>query len=402
MAALFPSAEMYHNGAASTHSFRGVYAATLLFTFHWALVAYVNSAYLAQFVSNEIIGALYALGSLGTIVILFFSAPLLRTFGTRSLAGTLSVIEILALAGLALLPYPLAVVPLFLIHHALSPLMILIIDVLAEQRVGAQESRTGGLRGALLVFGAAGVAFAALIAGLLLNGAGQNFALVYLASALCMTAFWFVLRHTQRVFRDPVYADTDSAGTIRHFWNIRDFRFVFLARFLLQLFYAWMIIYVPLYLASVIGFPWYDIGILLFVALMAFVVFEYPIGRIADRYIGEKEMMAGGFIVLATTTAYLGLLSAPLLIQWMITLFLSRVGASLVEATTESYFFKHTKDADAGVIGFFRITTPAAYLLGALIGTLTLVFASFAHAFLLFGLLMLPGVAFALFLNDTR
>ncbi len=86
----------------------------------------------------------------------------------------------------------------------------------------------------------------------------------------------------------------------------------------------------------------------------------------------------------------------------MITMFMTRVGASLVEATTESYFFKHTKDADANIISFFRASRPLAYMLGALLGTLSLLYMQFNYTFVFLGILMLPGVVFALLLKDTR
>ena len=78
------------------------------------------------------------------------------------------------------------------------------------------------------------------------------------------------------------------------------------------------------------------------------------------------------------------------------------IGAALVEATTESYFFKHTRDADASVISFFRASRPLAYLLGALLGTLSLLYIPFNYTFVLLGILMLPGIACAMLLKDTR
>ena len=41
----------------------------------------------------------------------------------------------------------------------------------------------------------------------------------------------------------------------------------------------------------------------MFFAQMAYVIFEYPIGILADKYIGEKEMMGVGFFVLTISTA---------------------------------------------------------------------------------------------------
>jgi predicted membrane protein len=86
----------------------------------------------------------------------------------------------------------------------------------------------------------------------------------------------------------------------------------------------------------------------------------------------------------------------------MVTMFLSRVGASLIETTSESYFFKHIDGSDANIIGFFRITRPLAYVGGALIGSLALLAVSFSNLFIVLGLLMLVGIPFALLLEDTK
>ena len=86
----------------------------------------------------------------------------------------------------------------------------------------------------------------------------------------------------------------------------------------------------------------------------------------------------------------------------MILLFLTRVGASLVETTTESFFFKHTRGTDAHIISFFRITRPLSYVIGALLGSLVLLYLPFHMIFIVLALLMIPGFYFVLALNDTK
>ena len=86
----------------------------------------------------------------------------------------------------------------------------------------------------------------------------------------------------------------------------------------------------------------------------------------------------------------------------MVLLFISRVGASLVESTTESYFFKHMKGGDAGITSFFRLIRPLSLLAASLLGTLALFYLPFNYIFVVLGLLMIPGIFFALALKDTK
>ncbi len=163
-----------------------------------------------------------------------------------------------------------------------------------------------------------------------------------------------------------------------------------------------MVIYTPLYLKEVIGLSWEDVGSILFVGLMAYVFLEYAIGKIADMFLGEKEMMAFGFAVTAVATSWFVFLDNAPIALWMTAMFLTRVGASFIETTTESYFFKHTQGKDTNVISLFRITRPLSYVVGPVLGGVTLHFFSFSFLFVILGLLMIPGLFFAMALKDTR
>ncbi len=397
-----PRTATHHRLVRHPSVFRALYVSVLLFSFHWSLVAYVNSTYLSQFVSTQVIGVLYTLGAIITIIAFFLTARVLRTRGNYRLAFELAVTEGVLLLGLAIAPSVYIAVPLFVLHHALIPLILFTIDIFTEGHIGAKEGMTGRKRGMELAFVSLGYALAILTAGLLLGSGTPRFSLVYVVSALCIFTFAYHIRKQFNGFPDQKYQQINVFGVLHTFLFKHDFRFVFLCHFLLQFFFCWMVIYVPLYLATILGFSWDKIGLILFVGLLAYVFLEYPIGVIADRYIGEKEMMAAGFMILAITTIYLAFLKTPLLAPWLVTMFMTRVGASLVEVTTESYFFKHIQERDANIISFFRASNPLAYVSGALVGSLSLIVIPFNYLFVLLGILMIPGIVFALLLKDTR
>ena len=86
----------------------------------------------------------------------------------------------------------------------------------------------------------------------------------------------------------------------------------------------------------------------------------------------------------------------------MVAMFATRVGASFAEATTESYFFKHTDGDDTNTIGFFRITRPLSYVVGAGIGSITLLYLPFNLMFVLLAVFLALAIFFTLALNDTK
>ena len=150
------------------------------------------------------------------------------------------------------------------------------------------------------------------------------------------------------------------------------------------------------------GFDWELIGEILFVGLMAYVFLEYAIGVIADKWLGEKEMMALGFLIMTIATSWFTFLTPSEIGLWMVAMFMTRVGASLIETTTESYFFKHTNGKDTALISFFRITRPLSIVIGALLGSLVLSFLEMELLFIVLALLMLPGFFFTMMLKDTK
>ena len=135
---------------------------------------------------------------------------------------------------------------------------------------------------------------------------------------------------------------------------------------------------------------------------MAYVLLEYVIGYIADKWIGEKEMMALGFVIMAVSTSWFTFLTEPLVIVWVLAMFMTRVGASFVETTTESYFFKHTDGHDSVLISFFRLTRPLSIAIGSLLGSLTLYLLPIQLIFVVLGFLMIPGIFFTMALKDTK
>lgn len=378
-----------------------VYVLAIVFNFHTLLTAYSSSTYLERFITPEAVGLLYSIGALGSMLLFILLPYLLRRIGNVVAATIFMCGAIFALYLLGSAQSAQVIVPAFILFLILNPLLYLNIDIFSETLIGEKEGDTGKRRGLTLSL----MSIAALLAPLALGyiaGAEEALERLYFVAAGVGAFFLVILIGTFRHFYDPPYHTIAWPSLIKASWRDTDIRIVLTAHFLLQLFFAWVIIYVPLFMATEAGLTWTQIGSIISVGLLAYTIFEYPIGIVADTYIGEKEMMATGFLLLALTTAAISFMSGVGIIGWMVLMFTSRIGASLVEVTTESYFFKKVRGEDANLMSLFRFTRPAANLAGALLGSITLLYLPFELIFIVLAFFMASGIFITIKLHDTR
>jgi MFS family permease len=185
-------------------------------------------------------------------------------------------------------------------------------------------------------------------------------------------------------------------------WANRDMKKIVMSMFLLQFFYAWMIIYMPIYLNQTVGFDWTTIGFMFAIMLVPFVILEAPLGRLADSRYGEKEMLSIGFIIMAIAVAAVAFFTDHNVIVWTAILFVSRVGAAITEVMTETYFFKKVDASNTHLISFARMTRPLAYVIGPVIATILLTIFDIKGLFIFLAFLMLYGLRYSLSLVDTK
>lgn len=378
------------------------YALAVIFNFHGLLVAYSNSTYMERFTSPEAVGTLYAISSALAVLGFLFMTRLLKHVGNVRLTVWLSIVEMLALVALGFAFGPAAAIVAFVVFMTINPLLYLNLDIFSETLIGSNETGTGSARGLTLALMSIAAAMAPFTLALIVGEDASRLHYTYFVAGGIFAAFITLVLIHFRTFEDPHYETLDLIGTLGRYAKNSNLRNVFCAHFMLQFFFAWTVIYMPLYLATEIGYSWEVIGSIIGVGLLAYAIFEYPIGLLADRRYGEKEMMALGFAVLAITASWISFMASASVVAWMLLMFLNRFGASLVEVTTESYFFKHTRGSDANIISFFRLTRPLALLFGSLTGSAALLFLPFNLIFIVLGFLMALSIFFVIPLVDTR
>ncbi len=389
------------NETGSPLTFTLVYLASIIFTFINLLTAYSSSTYLEQFISSQTVGLLFAISAALAIVLSLTLPRLLRHIGNVNCSLLLITGVSLALVCMGLaLSTPLTLIA-FVVYLALAPQIYLNIDIFLETLIGTDEGSTGSRRGLILTLMSVAAFVSPLAMGYII-GPENNFAHVYFVGAAAGLVLIALIVSRFRQFLDPVYTTILVRDMLRDARKNVDIRTVMAGQFLLQFFFTWAVVYIPLYLATTIGFDWPTISTILAAGLLAFVIFEYPIGYIADRHIGEKEMMALGFVFLTISSACMSFMASFGVVAWMLLMFTSRIGASLVEVTTESYFFKKVNGDEPNLIGLFRLMRPLANLAGTITGSIALLFLPFHFIFIVLACVMVSGIFITSFLTDTK
>jgi len=375
-----------------------IYLATFFFTLHYAFLLYINSSFLGRIFSEQMINTLYTLGSILAIVGLSHTSRIVNQHGLYRI--TLGMLGVAALAsiGLGNMQFPIFVAVLFLLVYTLSILIRYCTDLYLEAT--STDRETGNIRGTQLTVINVAIAISPFIVGKLISI--YSFELVYILAGLLLVPTIALIAIKPEMARNVSTSHHSLNKTITAIRRDRDIFNIFICTFLLEFFYAWMVIYTPLYLSTEIGFSWDEIGTTFSIMLIPFVILELPLGRIADKLYGEKELLISGFFIMGLFTASLAYLSTPSIPVWATVLFMTRVGAAIVEIMSESYFFKHVSVKDADEISIFRDARPLAFIIAPLGASALLGLTGIPGLYIALGILMWCGMFFAFRIRDTK
>lgn len=376
-----------------------IYLFGFLFSLHAALPTYINSSFLARFTTDRLVGLLYGLAAVAAVAAFTMAPRILRRFGNYRTVTFLLAAEFIALIGLATSGEAFFVALFFIASYAATAFIGFNLDMFLERF--SKNYATGGIRGAFLTITNTAWVVAPLLASVILTDG--DYWRIFLASAILLIPIFVLLAKHLKDFKDPSYLPLPLKKEALRIFGDRNIRQSFFVSFLLQFFYSWMVIYAPIYLYSYIGFSWREIGVMFSIMLLPFIFTEAPLGKLADKRFGEKEIMAAGFIIMAAATALLTFLPSKNFFLFAAVLFMTRIGASMVEIMSETYFFKKVDSGEADVISLFRTMRPVAYLIGPLLATALLGLSlPMKHIFVVLALIMLLGLRSSLMLKDTK
>ncbi len=381
----------------TSHSCLHIFIASIFFAFHYYFILYINSSFLETLVPRSMIGVIYALGSLISILGLIKLSSIIERLGIFKAILTLSIIDIASLGIIISTNNTFSNILCFIVYLSIPTLMLASLDTAIEDT--AEAVTMGKTRGIFLTVLATASVISPLVVGTMI--AENGFKQVYLFSLFFLSIFLLILFISRNKFGKAKANSIKGFNSIIEFFSIPDIRRIGIINFTLQFFFSWMIVYIPIYLSTVIGFSWADIGIIISITLLPFVILEIPAGELADEVLGEKEMLIGGMIFMIIASLLIPILNKSDFVLWTLILLLGRTGAAIMETMVESYFFKKSKGKDE-LIEVFRMSQPLAFIAGPLVGSLLLLYVPFGYIFPALAVVLLGAMLPALRIRDTK
>lgn len=394
---------MKHNSnTKTTNSIIALCIISFLTGIHLSLPVYFNSGFLSNFIDERTISLVYSIISLVTILGLLAMHTILKKIGAFRTSIALILIQMTVFYYFINTNDINVILPLFIVAMSIVSLIVFANDIFIQE--STEIHHTGRVRGLVMTASNAAWILGPLFAGILVSSTDsiENYKGIYIAAFAILLPLLYVVFKNFQYFKDPKYIEISTRETVIRILKNKDISKIFLANTVLQSFYAWMTVYVPIYLHQTIGFDWKEISIILTIMLIPFVLVDIPLGKLADKKWGEKELMITGFVILGVSTACLTLLGIKSLAAWATILFITRIGAATAEIMIETYFFKKIDGRDPEILSLFRITRPLAYFVAPVIATVALVYTTDQYLFVVFGLLALLTIYPISTIKDTN
>lgn len=376
------------------------YVLTILYALHYGIPLYATSSYLHQYFNSSWVSILYMLGSFAALFGSMYIAQYMRRFHTYGFTFALVIAEIVTVIAFGITKIPSLIAVFFIIHFLLQTLLYVCLNVFIESF--SKHAETGSIRGLFLTLLNIGILISPIIGGAIL--ALSSFSILYIVASLILIPFLILVKIYLYHVREPAYERVNMFQALRTAWKNKNIRAALIAEFVVQCFYAVMIIYSPIYLATLgISLTVY-LGIILPFALIPLVVLPYELGYLADKKWGEKELMIGGLLILAVTVFLCVVVRSPNPTVWVLIFLASRVGAACVETMAFAYYFKKVGPEDASLTAVFTNTLAVATItvgaVGAIIGPLLV--SRPQLMFVILGCGILWSVTYVLPMKDTR
>jgi len=362
-----------------------------------AFLIYILSAYFAQVLGSDNVGIFYLIAYSGVLLSLFYLQPLIRAIGkARTLYFGLGI-AILASVLLTHLPVAWISVGIMLVFIIVTNLIWVTLDILLESF--SKDRISGRIRGFYLTVMNAGLLGAPFLSTITLEHfqyEGVFFILILGYIAVFLISL-IGFRNDNAVIQEKL----QLRQTIAKILLKKNLFRIYHISFAMEFFYAMMVVYTPLYLLS-LNFSWNEIGIIFTCMLLPFIFLQYPLGVLADKSMGEKELLIMSIVIVIVSTTALGFLNTTNIWIWGAALFLTRVGIAGIEVLRDSYFYKQIDSNDMDMIALFRTTRPLANILGAVFSVALLLFFSLKSIFFLVALVLFFSLFTALALEDTQ
>jgi MFS family permease len=378
-----------------------LYIATIFYSLHYAITLYLGSLFLGQYINQNYVGLVFVVVAVLTMYVTFELSHFLNKYSNYRMALTAGIIELFVLLGLSVITHPILAVALFVIQQLLVSVLLLSLNISLTEV--SKRSESGSVRGVYFTILSLGVLTAAFFSGIVFQIG--NFSAIYIVSAILLLPVLYIIYRFVHNIEEPHYKKISFMASVRSMSRSSDISNIWKIQFALEAFFVAMVIYMIPYLSEIIGIPTSTIlQVIMPIALLPFIIFPYELGVLADTKIGEKELLQIGLCVAGVSTILIPFIQTTSLFIWAVVLFITRVGASFVEAMASTYFFKKIHPGEAGIITLYTNGTKCAALVTmSIVGTLLtgLLGLPTYSIFIVAGIILLIALRNANALHDT-
>lgn len=365
--------------------------------FSQALLVYIMSTYFKQSVGTDNVGIFYLLSYAIILIGLLNLHKLIKKLGKVCVFYLAFILKIIAIASLIFLPLSWWGIAFLMLYIVSGALVWVSLDTILES--SSEDRSSGEIRGVNLTIMNAGLIFGPIVSYKILEEVGFSgiFLLSLIIHAIVFSIGLMKLKRANYKFRDNKLAIKNLIKKVIKRKNVMKIYYI---SFALDFFYALMIIFTPLYLLD-LGYSWHQLGIVFTIMLVPFILIQYPLGILADKKTGEKEFLIFAIFVMGISTFIFYCANAPCIVIWTLILFITRIGAAIIEVLRDSYFYKRIDGHDVDIIDFFRTSKPVAYMIAAILSTIILFLFSMKAIFLLVSVVVLSALYPAVRLVDN-
>lgn len=366
------------------------------FSFSSAILSYILSSYIETYIGSEYVSIIYLIPNIISVFLIFYFGKIIKKIGIYR-AYTFDIILLFLSLFLEVFSEHniFYIVFLLIIYQVTLALSWIFIDYYIEKY--STDNSTGNTKGIQWTIMNLTFLFGPLLSGFMISRLGYS-SVFLLASLMIIPPFIFVISNFKNI---KIVHEESTKINFKKVYKNKPVWKISIMNFLLNFFYCWMTIFTPLYMNKVLNLGWDKIGIITSLILIPFVIFQYPAGKVADKYLGEKELLMISTLILGVST--IALFFVKNIFLFILVLFLTRVGASILEIIREVYLYKNLDASNIDLISFYKLVSPLSWVVGPMLSSIVLSVLDMKYLFLILGIIILViGIPVLWNLKDTK
>lgn len=370
---------------------------SFLFGFSQAILVYVIADYFKEAFGSNNVSVFYFISYAVALVGILNMHKIIKRLGKATTMFLFLFFQVCSVTFL-IFTQPSAIgVFLLMVFIISSYLAWVVLDIILEDY--SEDKKSGRIRGLHLTILNAGFLVGPLISTQVLEKFGFN-GLFFVSMIISMFMFMVALLGLRGV-NQRFGQNLTVRDLVKKIFVNKDVMKIYAVSLALEFFFALMVVYTSLRLLEM-EMSWSEIGIILTIMLVPFVIFGYPVGVLADKNFGEKEMIIFGLVIMAISSASIFFITSTSVWIWSLVLFITRIGATIIETLRDSYFYKKIDGRDVDIISFFRTTPSVAYMLATTISAVALIFFPLRSVFLIVAISAFLAIFPAVKLIDNK